>query len=149
MSLSCGRVLSGSRNQKQGVVSTRPSLSYSGTFASTSLPRIPCRSDNQLHTKKISLETWFQGGNSRSLVSYRTQFQPHTPCVLTVTFRYLYSRMTDFLLIDEPNGTVVWLTLLLRIREVLISNLGPNTGYPGRDFHSFPQSLLATTGIVP
>jgi hypothetical protein len=30
----------------------------------------------------------------------------------------------------SPNVVVEWLTLLLRIREISGSNLGPKTGYP-------------------
>jgi hypothetical protein len=38
---------------------------------------------------------------------------------------------------DRPNVVVEWLTLLLRIREVPGSNLGPDTGYPDRVFVIF------------
>jgi hypothetical protein len=41
-----------------------------------------------------------------------------------------------------------WLTLLLRIREVLYSYLGPQTGYLTEDFRGF-QSLQESVGIVP
>jgi hypothetical protein len=44
---------------------------------------------------------------------------------------------------------VKWLKLLLRIREVPGSNLGPKTGYPDWRFSRFPQSLQANAGIVP
>jgi hypothetical protein len=32
--------------------------------------------------------------------------------------------------VNAPNVVIEWLTLLLRIREVPISNVGPETGYP-------------------
>jgi hypothetical protein len=37
----------------------------------------------------------------------------------------------------QPNVMVEWLTLLLRIREVLLSNLGPENGYPDWRFSWF------------
>jgi hypothetical protein len=42
---------------------------------------------------------------------------------------------------------VEWLTLLLRIREVLDSNLGLETGYADEGFIDFPQSLQANARI--
>jgi hypothetical protein len=44
----------------------------------------------------------------------------------------------------RPNVMVEWLALLLRIREVPGSNLGPETGYPDRFFVVFlsPYSTL-------
>jgi hypothetical protein len=51
------------------------------------------------------------GGRLRRLLSSRTQFVPYTPSL-------------------KPNSEVEWLTLLLCIREVPGSNLGPETGYP-------------------
>jgi hypothetical protein len=33
-----------------------------------------------------------------------------------------------------PNVMAEWLTIVLRIREVSISNIDPGTGYPDRDF---------------
>jgi hypothetical protein len=54
-------------------------------------------------------------------------------CINTVLLKYL-----------ELKVVVEWLTLLLRTREILGPNLGPETGYPG-----FPQSLQANAGIVP
>jgi hypothetical protein len=44
---------------------------------------------------------------------------------------------------------IEWLTLLLRILEVPVSNLGPETGYPDRVFPDFSQYLEANSGIVP
>jgi hypothetical protein len=44
---------------------------------------------------------------------------------------------------------VEWLTLLLRNREVPVSNLNPEIGYPELTFCGFPQSLKANYGIVP
>jgi hypothetical protein len=41
-----------------------------------------------------------------------------------------------------------WLTLLLRIREVMGSNLGPKTGYPDYVWCGFPQSFQANSGIL-
>jgi hypothetical protein len=41
-----------------------------------------------------------------------------------------------------------WLTLLLRIREVMGSNLGPKTGYPDYVWCGFPQSFQANAGIL-
>jgi hypothetical protein len=43
---------------------------------------------------------------------------------------------------------VEWLTFLLRIREVLCSNLGLETGY-SEVFRGFPQYLQANAGIEP
>jgi hypothetical protein len=45
-----------------------------------------------------------------------------------------------------PNVLVEWLTLLLCIREVLGSSLGPETGYPARGFNGFPQSFHSKAG---
>jgi hypothetical protein len=42
-----------------------------------------------------------------------------------------------------------WLTLLLRIREVSGSNLGPKTDYLDWYFRGFPQSLQSDSGVVP
>jgi hypothetical protein len=41
------------------------------------------------------------------------------------------------------------LTVLLHIREVPGSNLGPRTGYSDGGFRSLPQTLQADVGIVP
>jgi hypothetical protein len=38
----------------------------------------------------------------------------------------------------SPNAIVVWLILLLRIREVPFSNFGPDTGFSDWGFSSFP-----------
>jgi hypothetical protein len=46
-----------------------------------------------------------------------------------------------------PNVAVEWLVPLLRIREILGSNLGPETGYP-EGFRGFIQSLHVSTGII-
>jgi hypothetical protein len=48
----------------------------------------------------------------------------------------------------SPNIVIAWLTLLLRIREVLGSNLDPETGYPDT-FSWFSKSLPENAGIVP
>jgi hypothetical protein len=46
------------------------------------------------------------------------------------------------------NGAVQWLMLLLLIRKILVSSLGPEIRYP--DFYpDFPQSLRANTRITP
>jgi hypothetical protein len=47
-----------------------------------------------------------------------------------------------------PNVVVKGLTLVLRIREILGSNLGPETDYP-EVFRDVPQSLQKNAGIVP
>jgi hypothetical protein len=47
------------------------------------------------------------------------------------------------------NLAAEWLALLFRIRNVLDSNLDPETGYPGEGFRDFSQSLEANAGIVP
>jgi hypothetical protein len=39
--------------------------------------------------------------------------------------------------------------VLFRAREVLGSNVGPETGYTDGRFSRFPQSLQATDGLVP
>jgi hypothetical protein len=47
-----------------------------------------------------------------------------------------------------PNIVVEWLTLLLRIRDVSGSNLGPETDY-SESFSAFPQSVQANAATVP
>jgi hypothetical protein len=47
-----------------------------------------------------------------------------------------------------PNVVVKGLTLVLRVWEILGSNLGPETGYP-EVFRDIPQSLQENAGIVP
>jgi hypothetical protein len=47
------------------------------------------------------------------------------------------------------NVVIEWLTLLPPIREVLVSNLFPETGYPDWCFRGFPQSLQENAGTVP
>jgi hypothetical protein len=47
-----------------------------------------------------------------------------------------------------PNVVVKWLTLLLCIRQVLGSNLSPETSYP-EVLYGFLQSLQANAEIVP
>jgi hypothetical protein len=37
---------------------------------------------------------------------------------------------------------------LVRLQEILGSNLGPETGYPDRFFHGVPESLQENAGIV-
>jgi hypothetical protein len=44
---------------------------------------------------------------------------------------------------------VKWLTFLLHILDVWISNLGAESGYPDRFFYDFSQSLQANARIVP
>jgi hypothetical protein len=46
-----------------------------------------------------------------------------------------------------PNVVVEWLTHLFPIREVAVSNLVPETGYPFWGFRDFPQSLQASARI--
>jgi hypothetical protein len=46
------------------------------------------------------------------------------------------------------NVVVKCLTLLLRIREILVSNVGPDTGYP-KVFCGFLQPLQANAVTVP
>jgi hypothetical protein len=53
-----------------------------------------------------------------------------------------------FTYMNLQNITVEWLALLLCIREVPGSNLGPETGYP-EVFCGFPLSFQANAGIVP
>jgi hypothetical protein len=48
----------------------------------------------------------------------------------------------------ERRGRVV-IALVLRTRQVPVSSVGPETGYPGWGFRGFPQSLQANAGIVP
>jgi hypothetical protein len=50
---------------------------------------------------------------------------------------------------NSPNVVVEWLTLLLLIREIPGSNLGPEIAYPDYGFHYFPQSLQANAGVAP
>jgi hypothetical protein len=47
----------------------------------------------------------------------------------------------------SSNVVVEWLPLLLRIREVPDTSLGPKTGYPDWRFRGFPQSYHANDGI--
>jgi hypothetical protein len=49
----------------------------------------------------------------------------------------------------EKSAKRKWLFLLIRIREILGLNLGPETGSGFFVFCSFPQSLKANAGIVP
>jgi hypothetical protein len=49
---------------------------------------------------------------------------------------------------DYGIQSVECLTLMLRIREVPGSNIGPDTSYP-EGFRGSPQSLQANAGIVP
>jgi hypothetical protein len=50
--------------------------------------------------------------------------------------------------VKSPNVGVEWLAYLLRILEVPVSNLGPETSYP--DFNrGFSQFLQTNAGIVP
>jgi hypothetical protein len=48
-----------------------------------------------------------------------------------------------------PNFVIVWLTLLLRIREVPVSNLVPKTGHPDLGLSWFSQSLQENDRILP
>jgi hypothetical protein len=48
--------------------------------------------------------------------------------------------MIDCRLPDIPNVVVMWLAFLLRVREVSVSNLGPETGSLDR-FSCFPPVL--------
>jgi hypothetical protein len=50
---------------------------------------------------------------------------------------------------DLPKVMVEWLALLLRIREIPVPNLDPETGYPDWNFCGFPPSLQDNAGIVP
>jgi hypothetical protein len=50
---------------------------------------------------------------------------------------------------ERPNVVVVWLTLLLCIREAPGSYLGPKTGHREWVFRGFPRSIRANSGIVP
>jgi hypothetical protein len=53
--------------------------------------------------------------------------------LLNITVNYFYLRlfqMHDYFRYMTPNVVVEWLKLLLRIREVRGSNLGPKTVYP-------------------
>jgi hypothetical protein len=62
----------------------------------------------------------------------------------TVILFWFYCQATFYL----PNVVVVWLTYLVRIWEVLGSNLNPETGNTDWDFCGFFQSLRANAGIV-
>jgi hypothetical protein len=47
------------------------------------------------------------------------------------------------------NVVVEWLALLLRVREVLGSNLTRRSGIVTKVFRDFPQPLQENAGIVP
>jgi hypothetical protein len=51
-------------------------------------------------------------------------------------------------ILKQKNVSAEWLALLLRIREALVSNAGPEAGYPNRGFCRFPQSLQAESRRV-
>jgi hypothetical protein len=77
------------------------------------------------------------------------------PCPLSVCLSiYMkeFSSSCNLYLFGEqllPDVMFERLALLLRIREVAASNLGPETGYTHSGFRGFPQSLQANAGIVP
>lgn len=48
-----------------------------------------------------------------------------------------------------PNVIVEWLALLFRTREIPVSTLGPEPGYPDWDFRGILQSLQVNARIVP
>jgi hypothetical protein len=54
-----------------------------------------------------------------------------------------------YLITEIPTGVIEWVTLLLRVREVPISNLGPETGHADLDFTCFSSSLQPNTIIAP
>jgi hypothetical protein len=47
------------------------------------------------------------------------------------------------------NVMVMWLTLLLHVREVPCSSLSLETSYPDWDFYGFPRFFQANARIVP
>jgi hypothetical protein len=59
----------------------------------------------------------------------------------------LYSLYDDYksVIRTEIHILVDWLTHLLRIGEVLVSNVGPETGFPTEIFCGFPQSFQSIT----
>jgi hypothetical protein len=59
------------------------------------------------------------------------------------TYTYVYTIQ------NASNVEVEWLTLLLRIREVPVSNLGLENGYPDWGYSCFRQSLQANARMVP
>jgi hypothetical protein len=63
--------------------------------------------------------------------------------VLKIVFK-----MSDFLKQKTVKSWSRGLTLLPRIREVPVSNPGPETCYPDSHFPGFPQSLQGNAGIV-
>jgi hypothetical protein len=58
------------------------------------------------------------------------------------------SRLPSYFNTIQPDVASEWLTLLLRIREVPGSNIGPGPAYPDV-FRGFSQSLDTNAGIVP
>lgn len=53
------------------------------------------------------------------------------------------------MLVDSPTIAIVWVTRLLRIRDITSSFLDLATGNMTEVFHGFPRSLQANSGIVP
>jgi hypothetical protein len=72
------------------------------------------------------------------ICSMACRLSPTNPDAFLVSSLYLHAQPLNFV--------VEWLALLLCIREVPGSNLGPETGYPD---WGFPQSFQANTEIVP
>jgi hypothetical protein len=71
-----------------------------------------------------------------------TAFRAIQPCSLVEVDRSeKFLNITKECREKNANDLVELLTLQLRIREVPVSILGPETGYPCRQFRGFPQSL--------
>jgi hypothetical protein len=64
------------------------------------------------------------------------------PIILFIT---MFCRTLKVGYVNVRNVVVEWLTVL-RIREVVGSDLGMETGYPHRGFRGFPLSFQANAG---
>jgi hypothetical protein len=71
----------------------------------------------------------------------------HDVCAFSAKQCPLQHDCSDYTRHNEHHGRVV--RILLRIREVLDSNLGAETGNPDRIVCGFPQSLQVNSGKIP
>jgi hypothetical protein len=88
----------------------------------------------------------------------RFLFTVYLRVLVTLPYSFIFSTLLNFSLSFSfsllffrvsPTVAVEWLILLLHVREILGSNLGPETGSSRRGFLGFPQSFHSNTGIVP
>jgi hypothetical protein len=74
-------------------------------------------------------------------------FRPRLPfCFNRTTTEVVFFNINLRPLNDLPKVSVEWLAV--RILEVLVSNLSPETGYPTEIFNYFIEFLQSSAGIV-